>query len=261
MTRKSMFQSLSILILLSIIFYALFGLSKLWVESVKSKLAMEELQQVYVDQVETYERTEAIQQEELIISPYFYELLELNEQIVGWLTIPNTSVNYPIVQGTDNEFYLSHNIKMETSAAGSIFMDYRNSMSLQNHHTILYGHRMKDGTMFGSLTNFLDEEFFEENAFFQYETLTESYELEVFSVYVTTTDFDYIKTNFVSDEEYRQFLQQIKQKSLYQPMIDISEKDRIFTLSTCDYTFDKEDGRLVIHAKVKEKADANSGEL
>ncbi len=251
MKEKTILYTLSTCILLTVIFYSLFGLSKLWLGTVKSKAVMEEVQQVYEHQIEAYESMEEDQREEPIINPLFYELLEINEEVVGWLRIPNTVINYPVVQAEDNEYYLSRNLKKETSSAGSIFMDYRNNLSMNSPHTILYGHRMKDGTMFGQLTQFLNEDFLKKHSHFQFETLTESYDLEIFSIYITTTDFDYIKTSFEHGEEYAQFLQQIKQKSYYEMDVDVAEEDYILTLSTCDYTLDVEDGRLVIHAIIK----------
>jgi sortase B len=162
----------------------------------------------------------------------------------------DTQINYPIVQAKDNDYYLFRNYKGEDMRAGSIFMDYRNDVKSQNRNTILYGHRMKDGSMFGSLKKMLDEDFFMSHRKLYYDTLFEGYDLEVFSVYTTTTDFYYIETDFSSDTEYTSFLEKIQEKSLYKTDTKVTESDQIVTLSTCDYALDPEAGRLVVHAKL-----------
>lgn len=123
----------------------------------------------------------------------FKALQQINQEIVGWITMDDTQINYPIVQAKDNDYYLFRNYKGEDMRAGSIFMDYRNDVKSQNRNTILYGHRMKDGSMFGSLKKMLDEEFFMSHRKLYYDTLFEGYDLEVFSVYTTTTDFITLK--------------------------------------------------------------------
>lgn len=89
----------------------------------------------------------------------FQDLQKINPEIVGWITMDDTQINYPIVQAKDNDYYLFRNYKGEDMRAGSIFMDHRNDVKSQNRNTILYGHRMKDGSMFGSLKKMLDEDF------------------------------------------------------------------------------------------------------
>ena len=132
-------------------------------------------------------------------------------------------------------------------------MDYRIDISAHNPNTILYGHRMKDGSMFEELNKFLDKDFFDNHKVVKFDTLYESYDAEIFAVYKTTTDFDYIQTNFTSDEDYGLLLEEIRENSLYQSDIQINEDDQILTLSTCDYELDPREGRLVVHAKLVKK--------
>ena len=184
------------------------------------------------------------------IRQQFQSLLKINPDIAGWITINNTKVDYPILQSSDNEYYLNRNYKKDDSKAGSIFMDFRNQVKSQDRQTIIYGHQMKDGSMFGELENFLDEEFFSQNQHFQYDTTYASYDVEIFSVYLTTTDFNYIETDFSNDEEYIEFLKLIKGKSEIPTDVQVSEKDNIITLSTCNNLLDPEEGRLVVHGKL-----------
>lgn len=161
----------------------------------------------------------------------------------------DTQINYPIVQAKDNDYYLFRNYKGEDMRAGSIFMDYRNDVKSQNRNTILYGHRMKDGSMFGSLkrcwmkisscpiVNCITIHYLKDTT------------LKFFSIY-DNDGLYYIETDFESDAAYTAFLKQIQDKSLYKTDTKLTANDEIITLSTCDYALDPEAGRLVVHAKL-----------
>ncbi|MCT2537083.1 class B sortase [Aquibacillus koreensis] len=177
----------------------------------------------------------------------FNPLLEKNADTIGWVTVPNTVIDYPVVKTEDNEFYLDHNFEQENSSAGAIFMDYRNAGDGDDRHTIIYGHHMKDGSMFKQLTKYQSKEFFEENRTITLNTLYQQTKWEVFSAYVTTTDFYYIATQFRSNRDYLGFLNQLQEKSIHDTAMDLSEDDQVLTLSTCSYDFD--DARFVVHAR------------
>ncbi|GMX61642.1 class B sortase [Paenibacillus elgii] len=183
----------------------------------------------------------------------FRALFDMNPDVVGWLRIGNTAIDYPVVQGQDNAYYLNRNYKGEESSAGSIFLDFRNDIGKAQPNTVIYGHRMKDGSMFSDLKKFLKDDFLNENLTFQYDTLYHSYRAEIFSVYPATADLDYIRTGFGSEQEYAAFLQSLRERSLYKTDTVLGTEDRILTLSTCDYTLDPAKGRLVIHAKLIEQ--------
>ncbi|OUZ08763.1 class B sortase [Bacillus pumilus] len=181
----------------------------------------------------------------------FDELLKVNDDIVGWINMKDTMIQYPIVQSRDNAFYLTRNYLKNGTRAGSIFMDYRNDVLHESPNTVVYGHRMRDGSMFAGLTNYLKKDFFDEHRTFQYDTLYQSYEAEIFAVYETTVDFDYIQTDFQDLGEYAHYLQAVRKKSIYQTKTDVSTDDLILTLSTCDHVLAPKNGRLVVQAKLK----------
>ncbi len=185
--------------------------------------------------------------------PNFEQLLSDNKDVKGWIKIGDTKIDYPIVQGADNETYLTKNYYKEYSPAGSIFLDFRNNIDTLDDNTVIYGHRMKDGSMFEPLMHYTDENFYKQNPIIELKTLYGNYEAEVFAAYKTTTDFDYIQTDFSSKKQYKQFLNEINKKSLLHSDITIDENDKIITLSTCDYTLDAIDGRFAVHAKLVEK--------
>ncbi|MGR5960848.1 class B sortase [Bacillus cereus] len=154
----------------------------------------------------------------------------------------------------DNEYYLFRNYKGEDMRAGSIFMDHRNDVKSRNRNTILYGHRMKDGSMFGSLKKDVGRRLFS-CPIVNYITIhyLKDTTLKFFSVYTTTTDFYYIETDFENDAAYTSFLKEIQEKSLYKTDTELTANDEVVTLSTCDYALDPEAGRLVVHAKLVKK--------
>ncbi|MBC1341747.1 class B sortase [Listeria welshimeri] len=180
-------------------------------------------------------------------------LQKLNKDMAGWLTIADTEIDYPILQSTDNDYYLHHNYKNEKARAGSIFKDYRNTNEFLDKNTIIYGHNMKDGSMFADLRKYLDKDFFKAHPTFSYESGLTNYKVEIFSVYETTTDFYYIETNFPGKQDFDDYLEKVQQQSIYKSNVKVSSKDRIITLSTCDTEKDYEKGRMVIQGKLVAK--------
>jgi sortase B len=178
----------------------------------------------------------------------FNDLIKKNEDIVGWIKIDNTKIDYPVTQAEDNEFYLDNDANKEKNVAGSIFMDYRNEIGELNLNTILYGHDMKNGTMFADLVWYESRWNFENKAIIEFDTIYSDEKWIIFSAYTTDSAFDYIKTDFNSKEEYKTFLDTVKAKSLHHSNVELTAEDTILTLSTCSSAFD--DARFVVHAKL-----------
>lgn len=171
-----------------------------------------------------------------------------NSDLYGWITIENTDINYPVMQYTDNDYYLGHAYSGVELPSGSIFCDYRCYKDImKNYNTILYGHNMYNGTMFNQVTKFLDEEFFNENKYIKIYTLDGIYTYEVFSIYETKYDYPYITTGFKTREEFVEFAERVRSNSKYvREGIEFTETDRILTLSTCTNGFWT--GRYALHA-------------
>lgn len=172
----------------------------------------------------------------------FRKLREVNKDIVAWIYVPGTNVDYPVVHGEDNSYYLNHDIEGKTSRAGAIFLDYRITVNedstIDDINTVIYGHHMKNGSMFASLKRYKDSSFLEENPYIYLDTVNGRRKYQIFSVFVTKTDFQYTKINFSSDNEYLQYLQEINNKSMNSTNIELKSTDKIITLSTCTYEFD-----------------------
>lgn len=184
------------------------------------------------------------------IRPQFSDLQEVNKQIVGWISVDGTKLDLPILQADNNEFYLDHNFKDSYSRAGSIFMDYRNDVTNMNRNTILYGHAMKNGTMFGSLKNYLKQDYANAHRTIYLDTLYEGYGVEVFAAYETTIDFNYIKTEFQTDEAFSHFIEEVNKRSMIEMNVEVGPDDQIVTLSTCKEFFISNDQRVVVQGKL-----------
>jgi len=230
----------------TVFIYAAYNLSDVLIDYYKNRQLMNDMQAMFyaADDEPTGDT----------VRPGFLPLLEQNEDVVGWITIDGTQIDYPIVQAEDNFHYLTRNFYHEESRAGSIYLDYRNDVHLNSeNNVVVYGHRMRDGSMFENLTKYLDEDFFNANRTIEFDTLYDSYEGEVFAVYQTLTTFNYIQTHFDDANEFNGLLNNIYDTTLYTNDVEVTEDDKIITLSTCDYKLDENEGRLVLQAKLTKK--------
>lgn len=177
----------------------------------------------------------------------FGKLIEQNNDTIGWLKVNGTEIEYPVVRSADNNDYLTHNFNKEYNSAGWIFSDYRNKIDGTDKNIIIYGHNIRDGSMFGTLKNILTEDWYnnEENRRIIFFTESEKNIYEVFSVYKIEKEEYYIQTSFTQDS-YKQFLNTIKNRSIKDFNVNITEEDNILTLSTCD---NNNKYRVVLHAK------------
>lgn len=175
----------------------------------------------------------------------FAALQKRNPDTVGWIFCTGTAIDYPIVQGPDNEYYLARLFTGTSNAAGSIFLDYRNSPDFTDRHSILYGHNMKNGSMFASLTSYRDPEYFREHPQFLLCTPEKTYSVKIFSGYSAGVEDEAWRISFDSEEEFADWAAQEKEKSCFESDIMPSGTDRIVTLSTCSYEF--EEARFVVH--------------
>ena len=178
----------------------------------------------------------------------FDELLKKNPDTVGWIKVEGTKVNYPVVQSSNNDYYLSHAFNKTSNQGGWIFADYRVNFKDFGRNTIIYGHNMNNKTMFGSIPNMLYDSYLNNssNYFIKMSTPSSNTVWKVFSIYTIQPEVYYLKTNFKS-EPYDKFLSTLKGRSIYDFGTDVTTDDKILTLSTCDNTGTK---RVAVHAKM-----------
>ena len=182
----------------------------------------------------------------------FNQLLKRNSDTVGWIEVKGTNINYPIVQTTDNNYYLTHAFDKTENEAGWVFMDYRNDSVNFNQNTIIYAHSRLTGSMFGSLKNILNSSWYtnKNNHIIRLSTPTENTMWQVFSVYTIPKESYYITPNFNSNEAYQEFLNTMKSRSEVDFSAEVNTNDKILTLSTCKDNFGN---RVVMHAKLIKK--------
>ena len=178
----------------------------------------------------------------------FQELKNKNKDTVGFINVPDTNVNYPIVQAKNNEFYLNHTFNKSVNSAGWVFMDYRNDPVNLNINTVIYAHGRYDKTMFGTLKDIFKSEWLDNESNHYVRLVTPDYSSiwQVFSVYKIKTELYYLTIDFETSEDTMDFYNNLLTRSTHSFATTINENDKILTLSTC-YN-DKE--KVVMHAKL-----------
>ena len=173
------------------------------------------------------------------------DLQQENADVIGWIRFDNLDVSYPVMQCEDNEFYLKHTFKKESNPAGSIFREAANTRDFEDCHTILYGHNMKNLSMFGILKKYKTENFYEENPYFTIYTTEHVYRYQIFAYYDIAMDADLYTIGFKPDEVFQDFVEKMRRRSYYDTGVDVNEKDKVLTLSTCS----TKGNRFVVNAK------------
>jgi len=188
-----------------------------------------------------------------LISVNFDELIAKNKDTVGWINVNNTNINYPVVQTSNNDDYISTAFDGTKNQAGWIFADYRNNMKDFDRNTIIYGHSRLNKTMFGTLLNVMNKSWHTNkyNHVIKFSTPYENTMWQIFSVYKIEPESYYLTTTFNNDSEYLTFLNTLKSRSIYNFNAEINQSDKIITLSTCSDAAGT--GRVVLHAKLIKK--------
>lgn len=180
------------------------------------------------------------------------ELRNINSDIIAWLLIPDTNISYPVVQGKDNDYYLTHTFGKEVNYAGAIFADYQTKGDFSETNTFLYGHNTRHGTMFGQLENFVDEAFFDAHKYVYLFTPDKNYKAEIVSFYSTKAGTKSYRIGITDPKEWQDYLDFIKSDGFVHEEVTLGESDRLITLSTCSYEINNEltDQRYLLHAKL-----------
>ena len=181
-------------------------------------------------------------------------LYEKNKKLIGWLKIDDTNIDYPVMQTTDNEYFLTHNINQQKDRNGALFLDKDCDVLAPSTNLIVYGHHMRSGNMFGTLDKYSSEEYYKEHPVIQFDSIYEKGTYEVMYVFRSRiyneedVVFKYYQfIDAMSQQEFDSNMQEMAAMSLYDTGVTASYGDRLLTLSTCDYYVD--DGRFVVVAK------------
>lgn len=204
-----------------------------------------------------------IQLPEGIMAKYAY-LYAINQDLVGWVKIPNSTIDMQVVQAGDNQTYLKTDFYGNYSRYGCPYMDYRNDPKYLNQNTIIYGHHMSDGLVFADLKKYKTIDGFKESPIIEFDTLYRSYKFKIYAVMITNSKeeddngyiFNYTVPDFGSEANFTNYIAAVDERKLYTTGVDIQPDDKLLTLSTCTYEFS--DARLVIIGRmVRDGEDAS----
>lgn len=230
---KSVIYNIIIAICVVVITFSLYKIICWALENNKSKTMLNEVQ----SSVKITQEEIVINNQPIVKTNYdFSELLKKNSQTVGWINVPNTKIDYPVVQASDNDFYLHHSFDKSSNSAGWVFADYTcNVQSSQN--LLIYGHNRRDLSMFGSLKSILDDNWRSnpENLYINFADENGTGVYKVFSTFICN-DADvssYLETNFSTKEDLQQYITKLKKCSIYKFDTDIENAEKMITLYTC----------------------------
>jgi len=224
--------TLILIIALGVFCYSGYKLVSIYLEYKKGDDEYSSLQQyAKTDEIED---TEVEDSENVMKNPIdFAELKKINEEIIGWLEVKAIEISYPVAQSDDNDYYLHNTFEKKPVFAGFIFIDYNNKSDFSDQNTIVYGHNMKNGSMFGKLKQFRDPEVYNSNPFIWIYTPDKIYKYKIFSCQeVSATSVNY-QISFKKDKDFKKYLEESKANSVVQTDVEVSTEDRIVTLSTC----------------------------
>lgn len=197
----------------------------------------------------------------------FKKLYALNDDVVGWLKIPGTSIDTVVLQSSNNKFYLRSDFYKNYTRYGNVYMDYRARQKELIQNTVLYAHTTESNEqVFYDLVKYKNSDFFIENPIIEYDTIYKNYKWKVFAVFMSSTKssddngyvFYYIEPN-INKTGFTGYLEQVKQRALYSTGVDVNSKDKILTLSTCAYDFGSSiDTRLVVVARLLRESELDS---
>lgn len=182
----------------------------------------------------------------------FEGLKAICPDVVAWISMEDTVMSYPVVQAKNNDYYLRRLIDGTRNNAGSLFMDYLNAPDFSDENTVIYGHNMKNGTMFAPVVKYKDQDYYDEHPTCQIMTPTKNYTVEFFAGFVANLKSRAWDQNFESEEDFAHWLTEAKKKSTFQSDVTPTAQDRVVTLSTCSYEYD--DARYVLVGVLREES-------
>lgn len=259
--RKHSFPYILSVVVFSVIaFYCIFQIVNYFWQMQKAKRNAEQLQTVAViteenDSDNTFNDSEEQKDDSekwekaIPVAIDFSALQKISMDATAWIYVPDTGINYVVAQGNDDSYYLDHMLNGEHSTSGTIFMDSHNAADFTDWNTLIYGHHMKNGTMFAALENYKEQEYYENHPVIYLYTPKYRYEMEVFAA-ALVEPADTIYTISGSEEDKEKILRELQEKSYIKTNVKMERNDKIVTLSTCAYDFG--DARFVVVGRIRE---------
>ncbi len=256
--KGSVFRVILFLISLVVFVFSLYQLISYWIQSSKANQYREEIIEMAVipakkeETVDTEEIKQTAEKENApSIAIDFQAVKTSYPDIVGWLYSPDEEYHDPVVQATNNDYYLYRLPGGQWNNAGSLFLDYRHLSDLSGWKSIVFGHNMNNGTMFGNLLLYQTQDYYRQHPYMFYFTESKTYRLDVFSAHFTTVSSSVYKEP-ESDADKELFLNEWIASSLIRSSVSVTSKDHILVLSTCSTSNIRDDNRFVVLAKLVE---------
>lgn len=246
--RSDIIRRIILVISVGVFIFAAYNLINIFLAYHKADVIYDNIQQDVLDE-DSHTKVVIGEDEQEVEIPFTYNhqaLLNINSQGIGYIYIPSIDCRLPMVQGDDNDYYLTHTFNKEYSANGCLFEDYRINGGLSASQIIIYGHNMRNGAMFGKLKNYQDYSFWNNsgNDVLYIYTGNVIKEYKIFSCYISEAISDTYTFNFPTLESMRAYAVNMKAKSMYDTGVDVSTATQVITLSTC--TNDGEQ-RFIVH--------------
>ncbi len=244
MKKKRVIKIINI-VLVAVFVFAVLNIGKIYYDYNKADNTYNEIRDEYVasnDEQSTPEQTTSNENQQTKVTEPpitidFDSLVNRNKDVIGWLYCPNTVINYPVVQGKNNDQYLHRDLDGKYLVSGTLFADYRNGGLDEDANYIIYGHNMKNGTMFSILAKYKQQSYYDQHPIMYYLTPDGNYKLELFAGLVVKRD-DKIYNPKLDEKEFATLLNDYKAKSTFKADVELEYNDTIVTLSTCSYEFD-----------------------
>ena len=240
MKKKKLIINIIIVLCVLLMIYSVINIVVWYIGSKRNEVIEKEIKEIIKEEVVEETSEPSID---------FKKLKAKNKDIVAYLKVNNTNIDYVVVKGNDNSYYLKHNLYKEYNVLGAIFMDYHTKLDGTDKNIIIYGHNTVNKTMFGTLRNVVTKEWYTnpENHIINLVLEDKILTYQVFSTYSIKKENYYITTKFNSNNEFNQFVNKLKSRSVYNYGVTVNGDDSILTLSTCT---NNGKSRMVLHAKL-----------
>lgn len=246
--KKLLLNGLTVL-LVCVLAYSVFQIVRSLAERERGRQVHEHMTKLVVTEKQQPTAAPQPQQYHIPITVEFDSLLRQNEDIRGWIYCPDTPINYPVLQGTDNQYYLRHMVNGEYNRAGSILLDYRCAGDFSDAYNLVHGHNLKDDTMFGSLVNYADQDYLQAHPVVYLLTPAGDYVVELFAGFTANSD-DKIYSIPATKQHRTDMVENCIARSDFVSRIIPSQDDRLVIFSTCSYAYD--DARYVVIGVLRE---------
>lgn len=255
-------SNLILIVAIGVFLYAGFQLFQIFREYKAGEDEYKAIEQMAVTEelVPVVSEKDGLPEQKKVFNVDFAKLKKINPDVVGWIRFEEPSqISYPLVKGTDNEKYLKTTFEGNRNSAGTLFLDMNNAGDFSDYNTFIYGHNMKNGSMFGRLRKYKSKSFCEKNPYFYiYTPDGVEVKYQVFAASVVKDSSDSYRKWYADDADFEQYLKHIKETSLYNVKVEVNSSSKIVSLSTCTNVSDDE--RLLVHGVKVSETPMKTGE-